>query len=176
MSEGRKLPWAEAYQIAERLAAELAPVSERVKAAGSLRRKMPEVGDIEFVVEPRTRPVDLFGGRGPDVDPIRAIVSTWGEWVKGGEKMMQVRLPEGIPAELYIVTPPAQWGSILAIRTGPKELSEYAVTQMKRRGMKHIGGHVEDRQGRQITTATEEEFFRLAGLPCLPPPQRKAPR
>ena len=35
---------------------------------------------------------------------------------------------EGFKLEVYLVHPPAQWGTLLAIRTGPWELGRHAVT------------------------------------------------
>jgi DNA polymerase (family 10) len=177
MSTGTRLPWAEAMGIAERLHADLTPYVVRVKAAGSLRRRKATVGDIEFVVEAPMATSDLFGGQAPAVEPIRAIAAGWGAVQKAGEKLIQVTLPQGINVDIYVVTPPAQWGSILAIRTGPGDLGKHAVTIMRDRGILHREGHVEtERCGITIPTPDEESFFWLAGLPCLPPAQRDDPR
>jgi DNA polymerase/3'-5' exonuclease PolX len=40
---------AKATAIAERIKAELAPYTERIEIAGSVRRRKPEVKDIELV-------------------------------------------------------------------------------------------------------------------------------
>ena len=39
-----------ALEIAEKTKAQLAPYCERIEIAGSIRRKKPDVGDIEIVV------------------------------------------------------------------------------------------------------------------------------
>lgn len=176
MSSGRKIPWPIAAELAQRFCQDLLPVAKRVKTAGSVRRRKPEVGDIEIVVEPVVREVGLFNENLPDVDLIRSVADRWGTIKKGGLKMIQVEIPEGICVDLFVVTPPAQWGSILAIRTGPVELGKHAVTCMRERGFRHVEGHVvEEASGQLIPTPREEDFFAVAGLPCLAPRLRGTP-
>lgn len=149
MSTGSRLPWDEAYRLAGEVSRELVPHVVRVKAAGSLRRKRPEVGDLEFVAEPRMVTADLFGAVVADVNPIRKALEELGTWVKGAERMMQITDVlgrRGLNCEVNLVHPPAQWGSILAIRTGPYDLGRYAVTAMQKRGYRHERGH-EGRNG-----------------------------
>jgi DNA polymerase/3'-5' exonuclease PolX len=178
MSTGAKLPWAEAASIAEQLVRELEPVAVRVKAVGSVRRRRPEVGDIEILIEPRMITVDLFGTMGPDLEPIRAVARGWrsnGCLAKSGDRYIQVFLESGLGIDLFVCWPPAQWGSLIAIRTGPAELGKHAVTLMRERGLRHQEGHVVDRSGEIIPTPTEEDFFAAAGLPCLAPRLRDTP-
>lgn len=176
MSTGSALSWDEAYAIARDVAQELRPHALRVKAVGSLRRRRPTVGDIEFLVEPAVEVADLFGTLTPVVAPIRAVLEQLGRWVKGADRMMQVSDLLGRPGltcEVYLVHPPAQWGSQLAIRTGPSDLGKLAVTLMHHHGLREQRGHViEVRTGNVLPTPTEEDFFRLAGLPCWPPAKR----
>lgn len=176
MSTGKPLPFREAYGLAEDVAAELRPLVVRLKAGGSLRRRRPHVSDIEFVAEPRMVEVDLFGAMAPVVDPIRKRLEELGTWVKGADRMMQITDLFGRPGlkcEVYLVHPPAQWGSQLAIRTGPWELGRHAVTVMRDRGYRHDEGHaIEISTDRTVPTPTEEDFFALAGLPCWPPSRR----
>lgn len=186
MSAGTRRPWAEAAAIARPLAEQLIPLCEpgRVKLAGSLRRKRSEVGDIEIVAHPRmiTPPAaaqeGLFSPEPvaeplvPDLDGVRAVVRDWGTLLKCGDRFIQAVLDDKTVVDVFLVHPPAQWGSILAIRTGPAELGELAVTRMRDAGLRHVSGHVEDSTGRVIPTPDEETFFRLAGLPCLPPEER----
>jgi len=68
----------------------------------------------------------------------------------------------------------SSWGTILAIRTGPSELSQWAVTRMRRLSRRCVDGHVETKDGERIPTPTEEDFFRAAGLDCLAPEERES--
>lgn len=176
MSTGLRIPFEQALSIARQLAADLAPHVVRVKAAGSLRRRRPEVGDIELVVEPKLVAGDLFGAPAPDVQAVKDVAARWGEIVKGGDRFIQVQDLvgiEGLKADVFLCYAPAQWGSLLAIRTGPADLGKWAVTRMIGRGYRHVDGHViQVSTGQTVPTETEEQFFALAGLPFLPPAKR----
>ncbi len=169
MSDGQFRPWTEAAEIAKRLSGELSAVALRAKTAGSVRRQKAQVRDIEIVAEARIVEGGLFAEPVPDVLSIRAVVETWGPVTKGGERFLQVQLPGGPRVDVFVVAPPAQWGSILAIRTGPAELGQLAVTRLKMYGLRHEGGRVLDSRGNVVPTPSEEVFFALAGLPCLQP-------
>ena len=58
-----RVPLALAVAIAEEVRALLAPACERLEVAGSIRRRRPDVGDVELVAVPKTAParLDLFG-------------------------------------------------------------------------------------------------------------------
>ena len=176
MSTGLLIPWEDAMVMAAEVVQQLKPHVVRMKAAGSLRRRRPQVSDIEFVVEPRMVQVDLFGAEGPDLREIKRRLLEMGEWVKGGERMMQITDllgRQGAKLDVYLVHPPAEWGSILAIRTGPASLGQYVVTKMRNFGYQHAGGRVvKQGTGEDVPTPTEEDFFALAELPCLKPRQR----
>lgn len=71
MSKGEKVELAAARRMADRLLALLAPACERIAIAGSIRRGVPLVGDIEIVAMPRvtTEPAgDLWGEATTSVD------------------------------------------------------------------------------------------------------------
>ena len=172
-------PWEEAYVTAKELHERLAPFVKRIKAVGSLRRRKPRVRDLEFVAEPLMK-TDLTGITYPEIDLIRNEFRKQGRWVKGAARMMQITNTlrvRGLRTELYLVHPPSQWGSLVAIRTGPAALSALAVTWMRARGYPHRHGHCIDvlKPGRPMfPTPTEKEFFEAAGMPLVPPSRREA--
>lgn len=106
-----------AKQIADNIVLQLKPHCERIEIAGSIRRKKAEVKDIEVVAIPKPFEVGLFASG------IAIVVSHW-EKVKGELpcKYTQRVLPEGIKLDLFFAEP-ANWGLILAIRTGSAEYS-----------------------------------------------------
>jgi DNA polymerase/3'-5' exonuclease PolX len=60
------------------------------------------------------------------------LTLTWkagAQRLKGGSKYQQYKLPEGINLDLFLVTPPAQFGVIFTLRTGPAEFSTWCVTR-----------------------------------------------
>lgn len=176
MSTGVRLAFDDALELAGALVDELRPAVKRLKVAGSLRRRRPDVGDIEIVAEPHLYAADLFGRLEPDLTEVRYIARSWGPLLKNGDRMIQVGDVHGrigFKCELYLVHPPAQWGSILAIRTGPADLGQIAMGRMLAFGYKHRQGLVFRIADRHVMpTPTEEEFFRYADLPLVPPARR----
>lgn len=151
--------------------------ARRLVVCGSVRRGAPICNDIEIVMEPSMN-IDLFGGETPVLDPIIDTLVRIGTIKKQGARYIQVVdifEEEGISLDLFLCHPPAQWGSIVAIRTGPWQLSKFAVEKMKVNGLRHINGHVEDASnGNLIPTPTEKHFFDCADLPFVDPEERKA--
>lgn len=179
MSAGTRLTLGRALEIVERVVADLEPTVAEIKCVGSVRRRRPDVGDIELLARPLVD-VDLFGAQAPRLDILRASLMEMGAWVKGGDRMMQITDLHGVKGlnlDLFICTPPAAWGSLLAIRTGPAALGQYVVTKMRRFRYRHVDGHALDTSQHPPTlvpTDTEEQFFALAQVPCVPPPERDA--
>jgi len=174
-----KIALSEAEAIANKLIAILAPYCERIEIAGSIRRKKPEVGDIEIVTIPKMfSENDLFGalmGRHSALDDFD--YSQIGTLVKGGSRYKQIELTGGISLDLFIVLPPAQWGVIFMIRTGPDTFSKRMVKQI------NIGGYlpsiysVKDgvvvHHGGFIPMPEEKDYFDLCGMMVIPPEQRQ---
>ncbi|MGH7468720.1 MAG: hypothetical protein ACRENP_12250 [Longimicrobiales bacterium] len=179
MATGPEFLFAQARDIALNLVEDLRPVVELCKVAGSLRRRRATVKDLELVVMPRAGVPDLLGNvPAPDVESIRAKVIEWGEPVKGCTdkspgKYMQVTHVLGyaqLTCDVFVVTPPANFWSILAIRTGPAALGHVCVTHLQRFGMVHDGGRIIDtRTKRDVLVESEEDFFRLCGMPFYKP-------
>ena len=74
----------------------------------------------------------------------------------------------------------ANWGLILALRTGPGDFNKVLVTRSWDGGamvadMKMEGGYLW-RRGMRLETATEEAFFAAMGLPCWEPGERTVGR
>ncbi len=176
MSETARIGLGLAHTLVTEIVERLAPHVAKLAVAGSVRRSRLSIGDIEFVVAPLWVETDLFGALEPNLAGLKTAMCGLGTWVKGGERMMQVTDlldHEGLKLEIYIVHPPAQWGSILAIRTGPAGLSQYAVTRMRDLGRQCKEGRIiATATGAVIATPTEEDFFTLAGMVCLPPQGR----
>jgi len=178
-----KTPYAQAKPIADKVLADLAPYCQRIEIAGSLRRKKPEVGDIEIVCIPKiTWSRDLFGEFSHPHTRLELYLSIlppdW-KFIKDGPRFKQVELPEGITLDLFSVLPPAQWGVIFAIRTGPAEFSKWIVTPRKRGGALPSNCKVKNggvwRNGAMISMPEEEDFLSLLGLAGLPPEARADP-
>ena len=136
----------DALYVAEWLVDELRPGCERIEIAGSIRRGKEDVKDIEIVAIPILKPPRPEFGKPVDKTPLDRILRQLEEMggmlktVKGGNKFKQFeirRLAEFGIAEplnpfkldLFLVTPPSQWGVEFMIRTGPSDFSQWMVTQ-----------------------------------------------
>lgn len=179
---------------------------ERWEIAGSIRRKKPEVSDVDHAVIPKfgeqntgglfgeTRTANLLWSR-LDQLVTSGVVSKhyygvnaphrWGELLRGVDF-------HGAKHEIWTATE-ANWGSTLAIRTGPAELSQRLVTNIRKQGFRQKDGAVWscdrcqctrhddckacDGTGlvlrEQVAVPTEEHFFRLCGMTYLEPETRR---
>jgi DNA polymerase/3'-5' exonuclease PolX len=105
-----------------------------------------------------------------------------------GDKYKKIWLKkENIQIDLFLVTPPAEWGVQSVIRTGPSDFSHWMVTRKSRGGALPDNYIVADGavgirtrsdkgDGRQgiISTPEEIDFFSLCGMDWIEPSQRVA--
>ena len=156
----------EALKIANKYLELLRPHCDRIEIAGSIRRKKPEVKDIEIVCIPKPYETGLFESG------IAMVVNTL-EKVKGELpcKYTQRILPEGIKLDLFFAEY-GNWGLIYAIRTGSAEYSHKVLANgWVKRGYKSIDGFL-TYNGKQILVPKEEQLFSRIGLPFVEPENR----
>jgi DNA polymerase/3'-5' exonuclease PolX len=189
-----------AHSLAVELKNDLSPYCRKIEIAGSVRRQKPECKDIELICVPHMyTDLDMFQIPKGDMS-IFETPGTWGEliasWnqkfkvdqvVKNGPKYKQIKFKFGAALDLFIVTPPAEWGVQFLIRTGPSAFSHQAVT--KRRWMtKPIDGvrypgllpsnaEVKDGavhvNGKILPMPDEKDFFDFIGLGFVSPEDRQ---
>lgn len=167
-----------ALNIAENIVRQLKPHCDRIEIAGSIRRKKPEVKDIEIVCIPKqVQQTNIFQeviGSTPSPGFIE-LVSSW-EKVKGDPKgkYTQRILPDGIKLDLFMVNTD-NWGLQLAIRTGSAEYSHkvLASTWVKR-GYKAEEGilYKKSKPGIPVPVREERDLFLLLNLTYKEPEQR----
>ena len=172
-----KIPWEEAAQIAQDFLTVIAPFTEQASVAGSVRRGKPLVGDVEIVVQPIMEPVmGLFGAMGERSALDDFPWTAWGEVVKDGPRFKQVVLSSGVTLDVFIVMPPAQWGLIYLLRTGPAAFSRWVVTPRRKGGALPSNLRVKDgaiwRGHELIPTPTEQAVFDVLGLDWMAPAVR----
>lgn len=171
-----------AKEIANSLYHTLKPYCEKIGIAGSVRREKEHVKDIEIVAIPTPRyAVNLFGDRtqeGWEIDyPLNKMTLDGWQGVKGGEKYKQLYHPgHDLKLDLFLVTPPAQWGVIYTIRTGSADFSHWIVTPRKYGGGLPSDCHVKDGavwRGSEIIPMDEEtDFLAFCGLGWIEPSAR----
>lgn len=183
-----------AEAAAHYLLALLGPYCERMEIAGSIRRGKPEVKDIELVAIPLVVQVQtgLFGGLYDITDHLsQRLAQAWAEgWLtpravemhrKDGTVEQSQRVGDryqalvydGIAVDLFVVRPPADWGVVYTIRTGPADFSQALVTACQRRLMRVEHGQLL-RMGKRVPCPEEADFFSALGQPWLEPAERRA--
>ncbi len=180
-------PYAEALAIAEEIKADLEPYCYKIEIAGSLRRKRPDVGDIELLVIPKTemRQAGLF-----DLEPFDLCNEELERWLATGKierrpgkdrrtsfgpsNKLTIHTPTGIAVDFFSTTPEKWWVS-LVIRTGSYE-SNMRLT----RGAIARGAHLEAYgEGIRLQNQTiipargERHVFELCGVPYQEPEDRE---
>ena len=194
---------ADARDAAERIWCILQPAVERLEIAGSIRRRASHVGDIEIVCQPKIL-TDAKSGNISAIDELleEIIPREQGKLGFGGPapnhglrwntanpangtryKRLTFPIavtPERICVDLFCVLPPASWGAILAIRTGPAEFSHALVTKRRH------GGAMPDNfsqtngslfiDSERLETPEEADYFAALGMPYWPPEERTAER
>ena len=189
---------ADALTIAQGLVECLRPACTRIEIAGSIRRGKAEVKDIEIVAIPDLTPVPRpraeFGKPIPKVHKTKldAILDEMVSerlicFEKNGDKHKKFDFQNHIYCDLFLVTPPAEWGVQMVIRTGPADFSHWIVTRQRSGGAMLNTHRVQD--GAVWLGATEEknpdpstklsmpeemDFFRFLGLGWIEPGAREA--
>jgi len=170
------MDYLEARALAEKVCHQLAPYCDRLKICGSIRRRKPEVSDIDIVALPKTVPVkDMFGmithnERHPG---FVNVVNQW-EKVKGDAatgKYTQ-RLVEGHKLEISVAHPD-NWGNLLVIRTGNADFSHLIMKIVRDRGFHQTEGFLY-RETRLIPIPEEMLYFKTLGIPYIQPENRNA--
>lgn len=175
MSKGERYPLEQAQRTAETLRSLIEHYVVRVVIAGSIRRRRPDVGDIDLVVE---LPEDTPWARNIALTKVDAVLSAQGYALeKAGEQIATYKTPVGPGVDLYFATP-LNWGAILLIRTGSAahniKVAQHARTAcLPARKLTHQG--IEDTAGRIVAGATEQDVFAAIGMDYREPEDREAP-
>lgn len=173
-----------AYSLATKWTRYMQSYCEKIEIAGSIRRGKPDVKDIEIVVVPKVWiSTDLFGQPTALINLLNQAVDAWAKageikLSKNGDRYKQIILPEGINIDLFCVLPPAQWGVIYTIRTGPADFSKWIVTQRNKGGALPSECQVKEGQvwkyDQPLEMPDELDFLDFIGLGWINPSERKA--
>jgi DNA polymerase/3'-5' exonuclease PolX len=169
---------------------------ERWHLAGSCRRRVPFISDVEHVVIPRWGDVadpnnlfavpvrtNLFMHRLDELVAAGAITKhlygaaegfRWGEKYRGADF-------RGSNHEFFLCDVD-NFGPTFAIRTGPGLYSQMLVTKLRQNGLRNHEGKVWRCRGPEldlvepVSCPTEEEYFSMCGVPWVKPEERFEPR
>jgi DNA polymerase/3'-5' exonuclease PolX len=194
--------WTLVKHLVEYLVTNLGDSCLRIEPAGSFRRMKADCGDLEIVCVPQP------GAPRPEFGQKRIFTShldlalyrpecegRLGRRIKDGEKYKQIiiqtesfgiQTTELFKLDLFIVTPPAQWGPIFTIRTGPEDFGHWIVTPgaggmpkgyVEHRGSVYPGERlskdVVNLTGDAIPMPEEIDFLKFCGLPWIEPMDRR---
>lgn len=169
MTTKTRFPLAQAEGVAQDLVEVLGPACEKIEVAGSIRRRRPDVGDVELlcisrVGDPVALGTNLYLDAAVEDLILRNVLqkrqnragrTNYGRWNK-----LLVHVASGIPVDIFSTTE-TNWGMALVVRTGPAEWNIRMMTRFKNRRMQgHAYGGV-TQGGIDVPCPTEEEVFRL---------------
>ncbi len=178
---GRRHLWWDAAEVSVPIVAGLQALPEvtRAEAAGSLRRGLETVGDLDFIVAAEdSGPVVAWFTSRPGIKEVTAK----------GETKASVRFESGLQADLRIV-PEAQFAFALHHFTGSKDhnvqmrqralarglsLSEWGLVAAEGEGsVKQKVAGAAPAAGAKVALKTEAELFARLGLAYIPPELRE---
>jgi DNA polymerase/3'-5' exonuclease PolX len=194
MTQKPKVPYAEAIKLAEMWKDRLAPFTQKIMIAGSLRRRRPFVGDIELVFVPTlVLPAkdlfdSVFGTQSPKLQDLadqmlnqelekgrlKKRIGKDGHTAWGPSNKLAYDPETTIPMDLFATTM-ENFPMLLAIRTGGKQSNIDLACAAQRRGWKlkpYEGGYEHRRTGEFHLCPDEEDVFRFVGIQYAPPTHR----
>lgn len=168
-----------AQVAAHRLAAYLDPYCARIEVVGSVRRQRHRVKDVELLIAPRPDLLSI------DVVLAPAMAEGWlRPGAKNGARLKQIQilsvardLRDWLDVDLFICLPPAQWGVLSLIRTGPASFSKWLVS-LAVVGEHHrfqdgaLWHHAAPGEWHDLETPEEEDVFTALGRPFVPLAER----
>lgn len=161
-----RIPLETAWPVAQQILAELERLEgvEKAAVAGSLRRMRETTGDIDLLVAAK------------DAEPIMSYFTSMErvESISGsGPTKSSVVLLNGLQVDLRVL-PVERWGTLLSYFTGSKNHNVRLREMALKQGLslnEHAFTPVE--AGEEILCATEEEVYKVLGLPYILPTMRE---
>jgi len=165
-----------AEAIAEEIMGLLDGSCDRKEIAGSIRRRKPDVGDIEILCIPR------FEGGADSLDRrvqglmFRGVLALrlnkLGRKVYGPKNKLMVHVPSGIGVDIFSTTEEF-WPVSLVVRTGGKQTNMRIATAALQKGYQfHAYGSGFSTPSGEIVCRSEREVFEAVGLPYREPWER----
>jgi len=157
---GVKMKLQEALGKADEVMERLGPYCAKFEVAGSIRRQKGEVKDIDIVLIPNN-PWELA-----------YTIGHLGEIILHGEKITRLNY-NGTQVDIYYANPKT-WATLLLIRTGSKFNNIRLCSRAQSLGMKlkANGDGIIDADGQLIPIESEEQVYKVLGLPYQEPWER----
>jgi DNA polymerase/3'-5' exonuclease PolX len=185
-----RFPLGAAAQVAREIRCLLETHCRRIEIAGSIRRRKPEVGDVEILAIPTFRKIVPPGELSLVHVEENVTETRVAELLKkgileprlkiNGTKTMGPRvklfthIATGIPVDLFLCDEEG-WVNNLVSRTGGKETNIAIASRAKARGWSWLpfgAGFQNQRSGEIHQPETEEDVLGFVGLPPMKPEER----
>lgn len=168
---GENVKLEEAQEHANRLLFVIADLCEKVEVVGSIRRKRPEVHDIDVIVIPKfDKP---FYSLAWDHIATRLKKELNMQVIRKGPSLMTLGFGEvDLPVDIYRAQP-GTWGVLLLIRTGSTQHNIMLCSKAQQMGMKLSAKEGVIKNGKVIASRTEQEIFTALDMKFVPPEERE---
>lgn len=155
-----------AAETANRLVGILEPCCHRIAVAGSIRRKRPQVHDIDLVIIPNN--LSALG-----MTLLRHGEILTKKRIQSKTKIIKYRF-KGMPVDIYVADN-ASFATLLLIRTGSANHNRRLAIKGRELGLrlKADGQGIIDAEGNVIAWRSEEEIFRSLGMDYIRPEERE---
>lgn len=177
--QARPMPLDRALKIATHILNELAPLCIKIEIAGSIRRRRPVCGDVDFVCIPK----DYETLRERVLKRCTIALKEDGKTPIGdGEEMLVVNMEDGTQLDIWFAKLahrdllrrfPSNWGSRMLARTGSKAHNVYIAQLALQQGYRWELKVGLTQAGNWVAGETEEEIFRALQLPYIEPEKRE---
>jgi DNA polymerase (family 10) len=140
---------------------------ERIMVVGSIRRRRPEVKDIDIVLIPQPWMWNTI---------IQTLKTNWqAEVVEAGQELARLKIPTGatsVQVDIYRARPET-WGVMLLIRTGSIQHNIKLCSRARAMNMMLSAKKGVIKDGKIIASRTEEEIFKALGMDFVEPEKRE---
>ena len=160
----KRTPLAKAKKTAAKVERWLKPFAQRLLLAGSLRRKRPEIGDIEFVILPK-KSVGVEGL----AKKLEELGFSVGPAIRSAKQMV-----DGIKIEIYIVHHPNEFGAMSFMYTGDRTFNFAMRKKAMAMGylLNQYGIWTRDKSRAILQSPDEKDFFEFLKVPYHTPEER----
>jgi len=159
----------DAAVLADRIVHCIEHLSDKIQVVGSIRRKRPEVHDIDIVLIPQAWMWNTI------IQSLKTNMKA--HVVRAGPELATLEIPicptsETMPADIYKARPET-WGVLLLIRTGSKEHNIMMCSKARGLGMMLSAAQGVIKDGKVIASRTEKEIFQALGVEYIEPENRE---
>jgi DNA polymerase/3'-5' exonuclease PolX len=161
-----------AMSVAEDFLAKTKDLYRRSEVAGSLRRKVPVVHDVDFAVIPKGADYEAWKGKVTErVEKIGGKVISFG-------KVISNFLYKGVQVNLFICPGPDSWGVTFMWATGPKGHTIGMTIKARAKDLliNSQGIWTRNEPPKNIAARTEHDVGRILGWKYKPPEERGLPQ